>query len=77
MAKQTSEELIITRIEGTIKGIKSGRKSPSLDEDETYRRFQRLKPLNKGMHEDLLTKYNAAVLAYKPANVKASREANY
>lgn len=76
MPKQTSEELIITRIECTIRGIKSGRKSPSIDEDETRRRFIRLKPLNSGMYEELLTKYNKAVLLYEPANVPASRKAS-
>ena len=75
MGKQTSEELIITRIEATIRGIKSGRKAPALDEEETERRFARLKPLNAGMYDELLTKYNQAVLKYKPAAVPATQRA--
>lgn len=75
MAKQTAEELIISRIEGTIRGIKSGRKSPNSDEAETERRFTRLKGLNVGMHDELLTKYNQAVLYYKPANISGTRAA--
>lgn len=77
MAKERYEELIIKRIETTIKGIEKGIKSPLLDEDETYRRFKRLKPLNAGMHEDLLTKYNRAVLLYTPADIPASKRLNY
>lgn len=73
MAKQTSEELIILRLNATIKKIKNGTQAPILDEAETASRFKRLKPLNIGMYEDLLGQYHRAVSSYVPAAVPASR----
>lgn len=69
----TSEELIIKNIKITINNIKKVKTSPSIDENDTERRFKRLKPLNDGMHDDLLIEYNRAVLNYVPQVLPASR----
>ncbi len=59
---KTCEEIYISRIENGIRGIKMGSKTPeSLALQPT---FNKLKPLNPHMHEDLLDKYIKAVLNY-------------
>ncbi len=59
---KTCEEIYISRIENGIRGIKMGTKSPdSLDLQPS---FNRLKPLNPHMWEDLNDKYIKVVSIY-------------
>lgn len=73
----TSEDLLIKNINTTINKINNRKNKPSDDMAETERRFTRLKPLNIGMHDELLTKYNKAVLCYeRPSDVVGNRDGN-
>lgn len=74
MARETTEELLIRRIEIDIKAIKNGKLSPR--ESEAGARLNRLKKINLGMYEDLLGKYSIAVNQYQPAKIPASKKAN-
>lgn len=67
MAK-TCEELYIERIENGIRSIKLRNKSP--EQVDVTSQFNRLKPLNPMMWEDLKDKYDAQVNAY---NAKDNR----
>lgn len=62
------EEQLIKKIEGGIRSIKFGTKSPQ--EAGLAGMFERLKKVNEGMHEDLIKKYGAAVAEYNKKNPK-------
>ena len=49
------EDICIKKIKGGIRGIKNGTKTPQ--EAEVGKFLNKLKPLNEGMHEDLLSEY--------------------
>lgn len=55
----TCEELYIKNIENAIRAIRLGVKKPS--EVNPASAFEKLLPLNDGIHSDLLTKYQHVV----------------
>ena len=57
----TTEDLLIKKIEGAIRGIRMGNKEPKDVASEVSHAFARLKTLNEGMHDDLMTKYKNVV----------------
>ena len=63
----TTEDILIKKIEGAIRGIRMGNKEPKDVASEVSHAFARLKTLNLGMAEDLMDKYK---------NVMADRNKN-
>lgn len=61
MYQLTSSELYIRKIEGFTRGIKLGTKKPIEVASEISTYFDKLKPLNQGMYEDLMDKYKKVV----------------
>ncbi len=59
---QTCEEIYISRIENGIRGIKMGSKTPEFVNLQPI--FNKLKPLNPHMWEDLMDKYIKVVTDY-------------
>ena len=59
----STEDICIKKIEGGIRAVTNGTKSPK--ESECVPLLNRLKPLNQAMYEDLLQKYKTAVETYK------------
>jgi hypothetical protein len=57
------EEICIRKIEGGIRGIKLGTKTP-MDVDITNS-FNRLKEINQGMYADLMNNYKKVLEEYK------------
>lgn len=57
----TTEELLIKKIEDNTRAIRLGNKKPVDVAQETASAFTRLKPLNEGMHDELMKKYKAVV----------------
>ena len=63
MAKAlTSEELYIRNAENGIRAIKMGTKTPEIAEVEKYLNY--LKPVNKGMYDDLKERYERILKDY-------------
>lgn len=62
MAK-TCEEIYIGRVEGGIRSIRMGTKTPN--EAQVGMWLNKLKPLNIGMHDDLLEKYKNIMKEYE------------
>jgi hypothetical protein len=56
------QEIYIKRIEGGIRAIKGGRKTPKTAEVGKW--LNKLKPLNLPMYEDKLTEYTTVVRDY-------------
>ena len=61
MAKSI-EEICIQKIEAGIRAIKNGTKTPQQANCGTF--FIKLKPLNEGMHDDLMNNYKVVVAQY-------------
>lgn len=59
----STEDICIQKIEAGIRGINGGTKTPQTADVAKY--FTRLKPLNEGMHADLMKKYAEAVMKHK------------
>ncbi len=57
----STEDLLIKNIEGAIRGIKLGSKTPQEVGSIVSNSLSRLKPYNEGMADDLLRKYKEAV----------------
>ena len=57
----TTEDLLIKKIEGAIRGIRMGNKEPKDVASEVSHAFARLKTLNDGMASDLMEKYKNVV----------------
>ena len=66
------EELSIIRIEGGIRAINAGTKSPQEAAIGTL--LNKLKTLNEGMYDDLIEKYKKAVDAYKLREEKKTQK---
>ena len=62
------EELLIKKIEGGIRAIKNGSKSPQTA--EIGGSLNKLKQYNEGMHLDLMNNYKKAVEDYNKKNPK-------
>jgi hypothetical protein len=60
----STEDLLIKKIEGAIRGIRMGNKAPKDVASEVAHGFARLKTLNEGMHDDLMEKYKNVVKDY-------------
>lgn len=56
------EDLLISKIEGGIRGIRMGSKTP--ETAQLGNLFTRLKPLNEGMYLELIEKYKNVVADY-------------
>ena len=56
-----TEDICIRNIEAAIRGIKMGTKKPEDVGASVKINLERLKPLNEGMHEDLMSKYKKVV----------------
>jgi hypothetical protein len=54
MARQTLEDVLIKRIDNDIRGIRLGTKDSK--DLKTLDDLDRLKPINEGMYEELMTK---------------------
>jgi len=65
MAKSV-EEICIQKIESGIRAIKNGSKTPK--EANCGFSFSKLKPLNEGMHDDLMNDYKAVMVQYNKDN---------
>jgi hypothetical protein len=63
MYRNSIEDLYIKKIEGGIRSVTNGSKTPKDSEVAVY--LNKLKPINEGMYEDLLGKYKTAVEKYK------------
>lgn len=61
----TTEDLLIKKIEGAIRGIRMGNKEPKDVASEVSHAFARLKTLNPMMEEDLLKRYKNVVEDWK------------
>ncbi len=57
----TTSELYIQKIEGFTRSIKLGSKTPTEVAPQISSFFDKLKPLNDGMHEELMGKYKKVV----------------
>ena len=57
----TTEDILIKKIEGAIRGIRMGNKEPKDVASEVSHAFARLKTLNDGMASDLMEKYKNVV----------------
>lgn len=57
----TTEDLLIRKIEGAIRGIRMGNKEPKDVASEVSHAFARLKTLNIGMYEELMEKYKNVI----------------
>jgi hypothetical protein len=62
------EETLIMRIEGGIRGIRMGTKTP--ETAGLGGLFTRLKPINEPMYTDLMEKYKTVVAEYNRKNSK-------
>lgn len=60
------EEILIKNIENGIRAIRLGIKSPK--EASLGSQFLKLKPLNLGMHDELMNDYKAVLIEYKTKN---------
>lgn len=56
------EDLLVTKIEGAIRGIRMGTKTPETAGAGTL--LNRLKSINEGMYLDLMEKYKNVVADY-------------
>ena len=65
-----TEEILIKKLEGAIRGIRLGTKQPKDVASEVAHGFARLKTLNEGMADDLMTKYKNVVNDWKRKNEK-------
>lgn len=63
---RSTEDICIRKIEGGIRSLKNGSKSPS--DLDLSGKFKMLKGLNEAMHDDLLGQYSKAVEVYKQKN---------
>lgn len=59
----TIEELYVKKIEGGIRSIRVGNKTP--DEILLRKSFERLQAINDGLCDDLLNRYHKTVNEYK------------
>lgn len=64
------EEFLIKQIENTIRGIKLGNKKPMDVTKRCNGHLERLKPLNPGMHDDLLGKFVSQCKVYNEKHKK-------
>lgn len=64
----TCEEIYISRIQGGIRGIRMGTKTPETAEVGKW--LNKLKPLNIGMYADLFEKYQRCLKEYTKKSVK-------
>lgn len=71
---QTCEEIYISRIENGIRGIKMGSKTP--EELNLQPVFNKLKPLNPHMWDDLNDKYIKIVTDYNNKPQKPQKSQN-
>jgi len=62
MAAKSVEEICIQKLKSGIKGIQNGTKLPK-DANCGFL-FKKLKPLNEGMHDDLMNDYRAVMIEY-------------
>lgn len=60
----STEDLLIKKIEGAIRGIRMGTKKPKDVASEVAHGFARLKTVNEGMASDLMEKYKNVVADY-------------
>lgn len=51
------EEILINKIEASIRGIRIGTKKPK----DVAHSFAKLKTVNEGMHDDLMVKYKNVI----------------
>ena len=58
----SSEDLYIKNIENAIRALRIGSKEPK--DLNVGHNFTKLKPLNEGMHDDLMGKYKTALEVY-------------
>jgi hypothetical protein len=58
----TCEEIYISRIQGGIRGIRMGTKTPETAQVGKW--LNKLKPLNDGMHDELFEKYQRCIKEY-------------
>ena len=65
MTKST-EELCIQKIESGIRAIKNKTKTPKEVNCSFF--FTKLKPLNEGMHDDLMNNYKIVVIEFNKDN---------
>lgn len=65
---ETCEEIYISRIESSIRGLKLGTKP--LNEIAVKNWFRKLKPLNIGMYEALKEKFDKALIESEKKNKK-------
>jgi hypothetical protein len=63
MYRNSIEDLYIKKIEGGIRAVNNGTKSPK--DSECVKYLNKLKPINEGMYLDLVEKYKIAVEKYK------------
>jgi hypothetical protein len=64
----SGSEIYIKNIENLTRSIKLGSKKPSEVGTQISGLFERLKPLNPGMADELMDKYKAAVSDWKTKN---------
>jgi len=57
----STEDTLIKKLEGAIRGIRMGNKEPKDVASEVAHGFARLKTLNIGMHDELMDKYKNVV----------------
>lgn len=60
------EEIYIKNIKNAIRSIKMGVKSPK--EANIGTQLNKLKELNRGMHDELMNNYKAVLIEYKTKN---------
>jgi hypothetical protein len=64
----TMEDILTKRINGIVIGLKNGTKTPA--DAGASGMFTRLKPLNLGLHDDLMNDYKAAVKIFNEKHKK-------
>jgi len=57
----TTEEIYVRKIEGHTRAIRMGTKKPVEVALDVASAFTRLKPLNEGLHDELMSKYKKVV----------------
>lgn len=72
MYSNSIEDLYIKKIEGGIRAVTNGTKTPKDSECAVY--LNKLKPMNLGMYEDLLEKYKTAVELHKAREEKKNQK---
>lgn len=68
MYSNSIEDLYIKKIEGGIRAVTNGTKTPKDSECAKY--LNKLKPINEGMYLDLVEKYKTALAVHKAREEK-------